>query len=206
MKYSNTTRLRSSHQMIVAIMITLFTLLAQLSHATAASEFNTSKLSSNEANINEISNSTVLKKHVAQLNISLVLSQQQGEYHPPYVAAWLENSDKKSVRTLLLWRKEPKWLKDIRRWWRNVGRKDANLVDAITSATHAAGTFPLSFQATNDIGEPLPDGNYTLYIEVVREKGGRALLKQHFTLNNNAQTFTFKATAETGEIIFSITP
>lgn len=140
------------------------------------------------------------------LAIKLELKQQQGEYHPPYVAAWLENNDRKSVRTLLLWRKEPKWLKDIRRWWRNVGRKDADLVDAITSATHAAGSFPLSFKLTDDEQRALTDGDYTLYIEVVREKGGRALLKQKFTLNNQIQQFTLKETAETGVITFTVTP
>lgn len=145
-------------------------------------------------------------ENVSKIAITLKLKQQQGEYHPPYVAAWIENSKKKSVRTLLLWRKEPKWLKDIRRWWRNVGRKDAALVDAITSATHAAGTFPLSFLATDDNKKSLLDGNYTLYIEVVREKGGRALLKQKFTLNNQTQQFTLKETAETGAITFTITP
>lgn len=142
----------------------------------------------------------------ATLAIKLELKQQQGEYHPPYVAAWLENSDRKPVRTLLLWRKEPKWLKDIRRWWRNVGRKDAVLVDAITSATHAAGTFPLSFKATDDQQQSLPAGDYTLYIEVVREKGGRALLKQAFKIDNNTQKFTLNETAETGEITFTVTP
>lgn len=140
------------------------------------------------------------------LAITLKLKQQQGEYHPPYVAAWIENNKKKSVRTLLLWRKEPKWLKDIRRWWRNVGRKDAELVDAITSATHAAGSFPLSFKLNDDDQHALRKGTYTLFIEVVREKGGRALLKQQFELNQSSQKFTLKETAETGEITFSINP
>ena len=143
---------------------------------------------------------------IATLEIQLELKQQQGEYHPPYVAAWIENDKKKSVRTLLLWRKEPKWLKDIRRWWRNVGRKDPALVDAITSATHSAGRFPLKFSLTDDKQSALPDANYTLYIEVVREKGGRALLKQPCKLNNTTQHFTLKETAETGEITFTINP
>lgn len=143
---------------------------------------------------------------IAMLDVMLVLKQQQGEYHPPYVAAWIENTKKKSVRTLLLWRKDPKWLKDIRRWWRNVGRKDPLLVDAITSATHSAGRFPMSFKLLNDQKQPLPEGIYTLYIEVVREKGGRALIKQPFKLKNKTQQFTLKETAETGDIPITITP
>lgn len=156
------------------------------------------------ANASAISPLNNEQSHSADIAIKLNLKQQHGEYHPPYVAAWIENKQRKSVRTLLLWRKEPKWLKDIRRWWRNVGRKSPELVDAITSATHAAGTFPLSYKANNDQGKALPHGQYTLYIEVVREKGGRALLKQAFSLGENAQQFTLKATAETGPITFTI--
>lgn len=143
---------------------------------------------------------------IATLAIKLDLKQQHGEYHPPYVAAWIENSKKKSVRTLLLWREKSKWLKDIRRWWRNVGRKDPVLVDAITSATHAAGSFPLSFKLIDDQQKVLSDASYTLYIEVVREKGGRALIKQKFNLNNETQQFTLNETAETGVITFTVTP
>ena len=84
------------------------------------------------------------------LNIELTLKQQLGEYHPPYVASWIENSQGKPVRTLLLWREQAKWLKDIRRWWRKVGKKDAELVDGITSATRITGKYPLSFLAEND--------------------------------------------------------
>jgi hypothetical protein len=161
-------------------------------------------LSTNATNVGNVINAS--SNNMSKFSIDLHLKQQQGEYHPPFVAAWIENSQKKSVRTLLLWRKEPKWLKDIRRWWRNAGRKNAELVDAITSATHTAGIFPLSFSATDDNNKPLALGDYILYIEVVREKGGRALIKQKFNFSTQPQQFTLSETAETGEIIFNIIP
>lgn len=171
------------HQTTKAILLVFITVLFAISQTSNAASNNT-----------------------ATIALKLELKKQQGEYHPPYVAAWIENSQKKSVRTLLLWRDDAKWLKDIRRWWRNVGRKDAELVDAITSATHSAGSFPLSFNLTDDQQKALPDGSYTLYIEVVREKGGRALLKQKFKLNNKTQQFTLNETPETGVITFTVTP
>ena len=64
----------------------------------------------------------------------------------------------------------------------------------------------MSFKATNDQQQALPAGDYTLYIEVVREKGGRVLLKQAFTLDNKAHHFTLNETAETGNITFTVTP
>jgi len=141
-----------------------------------------------------------------EITIELALKQQSGEYHRPYVASWIESSKGKSVRTLLLWREQAKWLKDIRRWWRKVGRKDAELVDGITAATRAAGKFQLSFLAQNDDKINLNKGRYTLFIEVVRENGGRAIIRQPFNLNGSKETFTLAATNETDQIKFSVLP
>jgi hypothetical protein len=141
-----------------------------------------------------------------EITIELALKQQSGEYHRPYVASWIETSKGKSVRTLLLWREQAKWLKDIRRWWRKAGRKDADLVDGITSATRAAGKFQLSFLAEDDDKKSLENGQYTLFIEVVRENGGRAIIRQPFFLNGNKETFSLAATNETDEIKFSVNP
>ncbi len=139
-----------------------------------------------------------------ELSLSLKLPTQQGEYHNPYVAVWLEDTSGKSVRTLALWREGSKWLKDIRRWWRKVGRKDAQLVDAMTSATRAAGLYQLSFKALDDNKNNLPEGDYILNIEVVRENGGRGMTKQKFTLNGTNQTFTLAKTAEISNSTFTI--
>ena len=139
-----------------------------------------------------------------ELRLALKLPAQAGEYHNPYVAVWIEDTNGKSARTLVLWREGAKWLKDIRRWWRKVGRKDADFVDGITSATRAAGHYKLNFDALDDKGAPLANGNYILRIEVVRENGSRAMLKQPFTLNGKAQQYTLAATSETAKSIFTI--
>lgn len=139
-----------------------------------------------------------------ELQLDLKLPAQAGEYHNPYVAIWIENSKGQSVRTLSLWREGSKWLKDIRRWWRKAGRKDADLVDGITSATRAAGQYQLNFDALDDKGQPLVQGKYTLRIEVVRENGGRSIVKQPFALDGKEQKFTLKATSETAKSIFTI--
>jgi len=144
--------------------------------------------------------------HPTEITIELALKQQSGEYHRPYVASWIESSKGKSVRTLLLWREQAKWLKDIRRWWRKAGRKDPVLVDGITAATRAAGKFQLSFLAQDDNKKLLKNGQYTLFIEVVRENGGRAIIRQPFSLNGSKETFTLAATNETDQIKFSVSP
>ncbi|WP_438893782.1 DUF2271 domain-containing protein, partial [Bacillus cereus group sp. BC251] len=43
-----------------------------------------------------------------------------GMYARPYIAIWIEDAQGQPVRTVALWQKEDTWLKDIRRWWRQV--------------------------------------------------------------------------------------
>lgn len=145
-----------------------------------------------------------VKAQATEIELSVNLAKQSGEYHNPYVAAWIENDAGKSVRTLVLWREGAKWLKDLRTWWRKVGRRNKALVDGITSATRPAGNYNLSFQANDDQEQPLAKGEYTLKVEVVRENGGRAIIKQKFSINGKAQTYTLKATPETNQATFSI--
>lgn len=139
-----------------------------------------------------------------ELQLSLNLPPQSGEYHNPYVAIWVEDSAGKSVRTLVLWREGNKWLKDIRRWWRKVGRKNENLVDAVTSATRAAGNYQLNFKALDDEQHNLSVGTYILNIEVVRENGGRSMIKQKFTLNGTSQIFKLISSSEIAKSTFTI--
>ena len=84
----------------------------------------------------------------------------------------------------------------------------ASLLFTLPAAVQANDNVPatLAIKATDDQQQALPQGDYVLYIEVVREKGGRALLKQAFKIDNTAQKFTLNETAETGEITFTVTP
>ncbi|TEW54592.1 DUF2271 domain-containing protein [Psychromonas sp. RZ22] len=121
-------------------------------------------------------------------------------YARPYVAVWLENEQKKSVRTLQLWVGKDDWLKDLRSWWRKVGRNDRQLVDAVTSASRPAGKYRFTWDGLNDQGERIEQGEYTLYIEVVREHGGRNILRQKLQLFENGFSKQLKPTQETGLI------
>lgn len=121
-------------------------------------------------------------------------------YARPYVAVWIENSERKSVKTIELWVGKDEWLKDLRSWWRKVGRYDRELIDAVTSATRPAGKYKFSWDGKDDSGQTLPQGDYTLHIEVVREHGGRNYLRQKMALGNSDMTYQLKPTEETGEI------
>ncbi|AUV87819.1 DUF2271 domain-containing protein [Vibrio campbellii] len=121
-------------------------------------------------------------------------------YARPYVALWIEDEKRKPVKTIQLWVGKDEWLKDLRSWWRKVGRYDRELVDAVTSATRPAGQYRFVWDGTNDDGQRLEQGDYTLHVEVVREHGGRNYLRQKIQLADKEVRYQIKPTEETGVI------
>lgn len=137
----------------------------------------------------------------AQMDIELVIpSIETSTYARPYVAVWIEDAQRKPVRTLQLWVGKDEWLKDMRSWWRKVGRYDRVLVDAVTSATRPAGKYRFSWDGLDDDRNRVEQGDYTFYVEVVREHGGRNYLRQKLTLAETSFAHELDATEETGVI------
>lgn len=104
------------------------------------------------------------------------------EYHKPYVAIWLEDSTRKATQ-IALWydldKKEgegAKWLKDIRQWWRRIGRKTEKPFDGLTSATKGAGKHTISVDLNSKQFKALSVGQYQLRIEASREVGGKEVI------------------------------
>lgn len=140
---------------------------------------------------------------LAQANMEVELSLSEittGQYHRPYTAVWVEDAKGQSVKTIALWVQHDghKWFKDIRRWWRKAGRDNPAMVDAISSATRPAGKYRIGWDLSDDNGKPLPDGDYQLFIEVVREHGGRELIRHKFSLPGESFDSPLAATTETG--------
>ncbi|MCC4274162.1 DUF2271 domain-containing protein [Marinomonas communis] len=137
--------------------------------------------------------------HAASMEVSFDIPQvTTGKYARPYVAIWAEQG--KESKPLLVWHlqgKEDKWLKDLRRWWRKIGRYDAH-VDSLTGATKGPGHY----QESLDLGDW---SEFTLYIEAARENGGRSLVKTKIDLNSATQ-YSIPAEAEIGPIQISINP
>ena len=98
---------------------------------------------------------------------------EQGQYHRPYVALWVENEQKVVQRSVLVWMEKDRWLSDLSRYWRRVARANRDIVDGVTGATKGPGTHHVSWDGLDDSGKPLPAGQYVICVEVAREKGGR---------------------------------
>ncbi|MGJ8581274.1 MAG: DUF2271 domain-containing protein [Psychromonas sp.] len=121
-------------------------------------------------------------------------------YARPYVAIWIEDKQRQPVRTIQLWVGEDEWLKDLRSWWRKVGRNDRTVVDAVTSATRPIGQYRFAWDGLDQKGKRVEQGDYTFYVEVVREHGGRNYLRQKIQLAEQDFKLTLQPTEETGLI------
>lgn len=136
---------------------------------------------------------------------------QVAEYHAPYVAIWLQSSQNQ-VTNLALWYdvnmrndKGLEWLKDLRQWWRRSGRSLSFPADGFTGATRAAGKYELNFDDSRFAFSQLPAGDYELYVEAVREVGGREILRLALSLPfTQSQTAEAVGENELGRVSFKV--
>ncbi|MDX3772742.1 DUF2271 domain-containing protein [Chromatiaceae bacterium AAb-1] len=129
---------------------------------------------------------------------------ETAQYHRPYVAIWVENEQQQPVKLITIWQEKPDWLKDLRRFWRKIGRSNPQLVDAMTGATRRPGSYTLIWDGKDDKGADLPAGTYTLLVEAAREQGGRSLQKLDFALPGNGQVLEVAAESELGALKLTV--
>lgn len=152
------------------------------------------KKESNVSN-NKVSSHTE-EKH--KLTIEFELARFEGRFRRPFVAVWLENKKKSSVRTVALWYNKPRWLPDLKRWYsKNQSMiQDLPAMESISSATRSAGKYSLSWDGLDDKGKSLPPGVYTIYIEAAREHGTYQLIKQEIDWKGKPKHFDLKGGVE----------
>jgi hypothetical protein len=151
----------------------------------------------------------------ADLDIQIELpTLNVAEYHNPYVAVWLQTPDKE-VKNLSVWyqlesrgeksEKGEEWLKDMRQWWRAIGRSSDMPIDGVSGATKKPGVHQLQFTEGKTPLEKLAKGDYVLMVEAAREVGGRELIKIPFTWPVQEKThFVQKGKSELGEVRLSV--
>jgi hypothetical protein len=157
-----------------------------------------------------------LPAQAAQLTVDIEIPQLKvAEYHRPYVAVFVEGADQKVAADLAVWYLSKgtdeghgtKWLPDLRQWWRKSGRTLKVPVDGVTGPTRPAGRHALKFDDKHPALSKLAPGSYTLVVEVVREVGGRELLKIPFTWPAvKAQTGIAQGKTELGAVSLAVKP
>lgn len=118
------------------------------------------------------------------------------QYRKPYVAIWVEDSQRQVSKNLLLLGDSERWMKSNRKWWRQHGRKNNSLLDGFSRPTRKPGEYQLLWDGRDDFGKLLPAGSYVLMAEVAREHGDHEILKIPFELGDQKLTKTKKGKKE----------
>ena len=122
-----------------------------------------------------------------EIAIDVEIATQDGfRVRRPYVAVWIEDLSGKPIRTLCLWmelgRKGPKYLRDLRRWYRDELTRSqvdgGDLVQTVSSPTREAGKYSLVWDGKDDKGRLVDQGQYVLCIEAARQHGTYQLITQ----------------------------
>lgn len=121
--------------------------------------------------------------------------RRRGGYRRPYVAVWIESPSGTAVRTLALWAEQPRWLSDLRRWYKQY-RRDNDYIDAISRATRKPGKYTLAWDGLDDYGDPVKPGDYVLCIEAAREHGTYQSMRQPIKLGVDAFEHTLEGNQE----------
>jgi hypothetical protein len=116
------------------------------------------------------------------------------------VAVWVEDDMGKAVRTLAVWGNAPKYLKDLNDWWK-IGKGDAALIRAVTRATRGPGKYSLTWDGKDEKGNPVPQGTYTVRVEVHREFGAHLRQSGKIECKDKDASVKMDKNAETGETV-----
>ena len=101
------------------------------------------------------------------------------------MAVWIEDADHFPVRTLALWTQNPRWLPELKQWYRDDRIRNlaegTDVSKTISSATRPAGSYKLTWDGKDNEGKAVKAGEYTVVIESAREHGGYQIDRQKVT-------------------------
>ncbi len=89
----------------------------------------------------------------------------------PYVAVWISDAERKTVRTLLLVGTIKEWQEYNHIWWRLNRGSTEKLLNGRSLSTRGSGTYKVYWDGIDDAGKPVKPGKYTLHVETSRERG-----------------------------------
>lgn len=135
-----------------------------------------------------------------QMTVTLPESNAGKRYRRPYVAVWAENADGKAVRTITEWGNNPRWISTLPQWWK-LAKNDAALVKAVSRATRSPGKHSIVWDGKDDKGKPLPQGTYTIHVEVHREHGKLVQQTGKIVCGAEGAKVVLEKNAETGDTV-----
>ncbi|MGO4213521.1 DUF2271 domain-containing protein, partial [Terriglobus sp. YAF25] len=102
-----------------------------------------------------------------------------------------------------LWFAKPRWLHELKQWYRDDQMRNmaegTDLTATLSSATRVPGAYTLRWDGKDNSGKQVKPGKYTVLIEAAREHGGYDLLRQEINLDGKTPAkFTLNGKAEVG--------
>lgn len=138
-----------------------------------------------------------------ELSIDLTLPRMDNpRYRRPYVAVWIEDADHVPVRTIALWTEKPRYINELREWYRDdqLLPGGGNLWHTVSTATRPPGSYTLTWDGKDNEGKLVKAGSYTVCIEAAREHGGYDIQRREFDFDSMPQQVTLPAANELGAI------
>lgn len=140
-----------------------------------------------------------------ELNLALDLPRiEDARYRRPYVAAWIEDADHFPVRTLALWTQNPRWLPELKQWYRDDQIRNlsegTDISRTVSSATRPPGHYTLKWDGKDNEGKPVKAGKYTVVVEASREHGGYQIERHEMNFAAQPQQATVQSGKELGTI------
>jgi FAD:protein FMN transferase len=132
-----------------------------------------------------------------ELVIDLELSAFQYSRRP-FVAVWIEK-DNVPVRNLAIWFNKPRWIPELRRWYRMNGEKMTapdSKINSVASATRMPGKYTLLWDGKDDQGNLVDAGTYTVFIEAAREHGTYQIISQEIEVAGKPYKIDLKGNVE----------
>jgi FAD:protein FMN transferase len=126
------------------------------------------------------------------------------EYRRPYVAIWINDTAGQAVQSLLVAGDSARWLRELRQWWRKLGRGDDSLIDATAGATRKPGRYKLEWDGRNFQGQKIAAGSYELHVEIAREHGEHEHLVLPFSVDGKPIRIKQRGKQEIGVVTLTL--
>jgi thiamine biosynthesis lipoprotein len=140
-----------------------------------------------------------------ELAIGLELPRiDDARYRRPYVAVWVEDADHFPVRTLALWTQKPRWLPELKQWYRDDQIRNlsegTDISTTVGGATRPPGSYSLKWDGKDNSGKPVKAGKYSVVVEASREHGGYQIERHEMDFTGKPEQAKLEAGKEMGTV------
>ena len=108
------------------------------------------------------------------------------------------------MRTLALWTQNPRWLPELKQWYRDDQLRNlsegTDVSKTISSATRPPGHYALKWDGKDNEGKPVKAGKYTVVVEAAREHGGYQIERHEMDFAGQPQQASLPAGKELGTV------